>query len=282
MSYTKSVPKILLVSIILIIKGSLLYSQNIGLQLYSLRNEFKISVPATLVKIKNWNIHELEGGGTYGLPKDEYINLLKENNLKMVSVGADFQDLATNPRKAIDEAKSFGSKYIVCFWIPHNGDQFTIEDVKKAIEVFNSAGKIIRESGLSLCYHPHGYEFLPFENGTMFDYLIKNTDPNYINFEVDVFWIKQPGQDPVALMKKYPNRFTMLHLKDRRIGTIGNQFGRAEDSSNVVLGQGDVGIAAIMREAKKIGIKHYFIEDESPSSVSQIPLSLDYLRSLKK
>ena len=93
--------------------------------------------------------------------------------------------------------------------------------------------------------------------------------------------VKNSGQDPVALLKKYPNRFLLLHLKDRKPGTENNQNGTADEESNVVLGQGDVDIAAIMKEAKKIGIKHYFIEDESSRSVQQIPESLAYLHQLK-
>jgi sugar phosphate isomerase/epimerase len=259
----------------------LLCAQEIGLQLYSLRNQFKTDVPGTLARIKSWNIKEIEGGGTYGLPMDEYKKLLAQNNLKMVSVGADFNQLAKDPQAAIDEAKAFGAKYIMCAWVPHNGDDFTIDDIKKAIDVFNTAGKLIAENGLSFCYHPHGYEFRPYENGTLFDYLVKQTNPLYVNFEMDVFWVKQPGQDPVALLEKYPKRFLMLHLKDRQPGTPGSQNGRADDETNVVLGQGDVNIAAVMKAAKKIGIKHYFIEDESPRSVQQIPQSLAYLKQLK-
>ena len=258
-----------------------LRAQEIGLQLYSLRNQFKTDVPGTLATIKSWNIKEIEGGGTYGMPMAEYQKLLAQNNLKMVSVGAGFEQLAKDPQPAIDEAKAFGAKYIVCFWIPHNGTEFTIDDIKKAVDVFNKAGKLIAESGLSLCYHPHGYEFRPYESGTMFDFLVKNTDPKYLNFEMDVFWVKHPGQDPVALLKKYPQRFALMHLKDRQPGTEGNQTGEADVETNVVLGQGDVNIAAVMAEAKKIGIKHYFIEDESSISVQQIPESLAYLKQLK-
>lgn len=259
----------------------LINAQEIGLQLYSLRNDFKTDVPGTLAKIKNWGIHEIEGGGTYGLPMDEYKKLLAQNNLKMVSIGADFNQLAKDPQVAIDEAKAFGAKYIMCAWVPHNGDDFSIEDIKKAAEVFNAAGKKISEAGLSLCYHPHGYEFRPYEGGTLFDYLAQHTDPKYVNFEMDVFWVKHPGQDPVALLQKYPNRFLLMHLKDRKPGTEGNQNGRADDETNVVLGQGDVNIAAIMKAAKKSSVKHYFIEDESPIPEQQIPQSLTFLRSLK-
>lgn len=260
---------------------NILSAQQIGLQLYSLRNEFKTDVPGTLAKIKEWKIKQIEGGGTYGLPVDEYKKLLQQNSLEMVSYGAGFEELENNPQTVIDNAKAFGAKFIMCAWVPHKEGKFTMDDINKAIIVFSKAGKMMQENGLKFCYHPHGYEFRPFENGTMFDYMVKNTDPRFVNFEMDVFWVKHPGQDPVALLKKYPNRFLMLHLKDRKPGTDGNQDGRAADETNVVLGKGDVGIAAIMKEAKKIGIKYYFIEDESPISVEQIPQSLDFLRKLK-
>lgn len=260
--------------------AQLLKAQQIGLELYSLRNQFKTDVPGTLAMIKSWNIHEIEGGGTYGLPMDEYKKLLAQNNLTMVGVAAGFDSLAVNPQSAIDEAKAFGAKYIVCFWISHNGDAFTIEDAKKAVDVFNAAGKLAKANGLSFCYHTHGYEFQPYENGTLFDYIVKHTDEQYVNYEMDVFWVKQPGQDPVALLKKYPTRFTLLHLKDRKPGTPDSQNGQADEETNVILGQGDVNIAAIMKEAKKIGVKHYFIEDESSRSVEQIPQSLVYLKGL--
>jgi len=258
-----------------------LFSQEIGLQLYSLRNEFKNDVPGTLAMIKEWKIKQIEGGGTYNLSKDEFKKLLRQNNLQMVSYGAGFEELAKDPQTVINNAKAFGAKFVMCAWVPHKGGEFTMDDIKTAIDVFSKAGKLMYENGLKFCYHPHGYEFRPYENGTMFDYMVKNTNPKYVNYEMDVFWVRHPGQDPVALLKKYPDRFLMLHLKDRAPGTEGNQEGHAPDESNVVLGKGDVGIAAIMREAKKLGIKYYFIEDESPKAAEQIPQSLDFLGKLK-
>ena len=256
-------------------------AQEYGLQLYSLREQFKKDVPGTLQQINKWGIREIEGGGTYGLPLDDYKKMLSDNKLTMVSVGADFQMLKTNPQAAVDEAKKFNAKYVVCFWIPHNDNNFDISNVKEAVEVFNNAGKILKENGISLCYHPHGFEFRPYENGTLFDYLVTNTNPEYFNFEMDVFWVKHPGQDPVALLKKYPNRFLLMHLKDRKPGTPGNQNGNADVETNVVLGTGDVGIADVIRQAKKIGVKHYFIEDESSRCETQIPQSLKFLKSVK-
>ena len=274
-------PRFIVLYIASLVSFNILSAQEIGLQLYSLRNEFKTDVPGTLAKIKEWKIKLIEGGGTYGLPVDEYKKLLQQNNLEMVSYGAGFEELAENPQAVIDNAKAFGAKFIMCAWVPHKEGEFTMDDLKKGIDVFSKAGKLMYENGLKFCYHPHGYEFRPYGNGTQFDYMVENTDPRYVNFEMDVFWVKHPGQDPVALLKKYPNRFLMLHLKDREPGTKGNQEGRAPDETNVVLGKGDVGIADIMKEAKKIGIKYYFIEDESPKAAEQIPQSLAFLQTLK-
>ena len=256
------------------------FAQEIGVELYSFRKQLPGNVPAMLEKISKMGIRELEGGDSYGLPVDEFKSLLKNNNLKMISVSADFGQLAKNPQASVDLAKTYGAKYVVVFWIPHT-DVFTIDDAKNAVTVFNTAGKLLKENGISLCYHAHGYEFGSYGEGTLFDYLAENFNPQYANFEMDVFWIKHPGQDPVALLEKYSGRFPLMHLKDRKTGTEGNQKGEADVETNVVLGSGDVGIAAIMKAAKKAGVKHYFIEDESSRSVEQVPISLAYLKLLK-
>lgn len=268
--------------ILLLLVTTAVFSQTeIGVQFYTFRNQFAKDVPGTLEMISKMGIKEVEGGGTFGLPEADYKELLKKNNLTMVSVGADFNDLAKDPQKAVDEAKKYGAKYVVCFWIPHNGNEFTFDDAKNAVTVFNNAGKVLAANGLKFCYHAHGFEFRPYENGTLFDYMAKELNPAWANFEMDVFWVKHPGQEPVELLKKYPNRFLLMHLKDRKPGTPGNQNGQADDETNVVLGTGDVGIAAIMKIAKKAGVQHYFIEDESPRSVEQVPQSLVFLKSLK-
>jgi sugar phosphate isomerase/epimerase len=234
-----------------------------------------------LQKISKMGIRELEGGGTYGLTVDSFKTLLKKNNLRIVSMGVGFKELDSNTRAVVDRAKTFGADYVTCTWIPHEND-FTIEHAKKAVDVFNKAGKVLKENGISLVYHPHGYEFGSYQGGTVFDYMVKYMEPSYANFEMDVFWIKHPGQDPVALLKKYPNRFLLMHLKDRKPGTAGNQQGRADVESNVTLGTGDVGIAEIMRVAPEAGVRHYFIEDESSRSEQQVPESLKFLKGLKK
>lgn len=275
-------PFLLLASLLL--SGSVTLAQKaapVGLQLYSFRNQFAKDVPGTMAKVKELGFREAEIAGTYGLSLTDFRKLLDANRIKAVSTGASFEDLDRNVPKIIAEAKALGAKYVTCAWIPHTGDQFTVQDAERAIDVFNTAGKLLADNGLQFCYHTHGYEFQTYQDGTFFDYLAANLDSKWVDFEMDVYWVKSPGYDPVALLQKYPKRFPLMHLKDRKPGTPDSQSGHADVESNVTLGQGDVGIAAIMKQAKKSGVKHYFIEDESSRSMEQMPGSLAFLSGLK-
>ena len=214
-------------------------AQEIGIQLYSVRNQIPGNVEATLKQIKSWGITKLEGGSTYGMTQTDFNSLCKKIGLSVVSVGVDFKELESDPAKVAEKAKAFGAKYVMCAWIPHKGVQMTFDETQYAIKVFQNAGKILAANGLTFCYHIHGFEFDKYEDGTIFDLMVASLDPKYVNFEMDVFWVKQPGQDPVALLKKYPNRFPLVHLKDRKIGTPNSLDGHADDDTNVVLGTGD-------------------------------------------
>ena len=280
MSVMMSSNKCKLLSLILFFLSQSLIAQEFGLQLYSLRKEFAKDVPGTMAKVKEMGFKNVEMAGTYALPFPDLMKLIALNELNVVSFGVDFDKLEKYPQTLTDQARAYGAQYVVCFWIPHAGDTFTIEDVDKAAKVFNEAGKIASRNGMMFCYHPHGYEFKPYKDGTLFDYMVEKFDSRYVQFELDVFWIKQAGQDPLALLKKYSNRFVLLHLKDRKIGTEDTDNGRGDTETNVVLGTGDVGIAEIMEEAKRLGVKHYFIEDESSLAEVQIPKSVAYLKSL--
>lgn len=256
-------------------------AQEIGLQLYSIRNEVKTDLKGSLEKVRKMGIRELEGGELYGMDILSYKKMLDQMGYKMVSIGVDYMELDKDLSPVIQKAKTLGATYVVCFWINHNGNAFGMKEVEEAAAKFNRAGKILKENGLQLCYHPHGFEFRPDGNGTLFDRLVEQTNPLYINYELDVYWAKQGCADPIALLKKYPERFLLMHLKDREHGTACNDTGRADEETNVVLGKGDVNIKAVMKAAKKTSVKHYFIEDESTRVMAQLPLSLQFLKSLR-
>jgi len=170
----------------------------------------------------------------------------------------------------------------MCAWIPHQNNVLTPEDAKKAVADFNRAGKILYDNGLTFCYHAHGYEFQPYQGATLLDYIINNTDPKYVSFEMDVFWIQFGGGDPVALLKKYGSRWKLIHLKDMRKGIKQDLTGLTSNNNDVAFGTGQIDLPSILRAAKKIGIKHYFIEDESDNFIDQLPISVAFLRSLKE
>lgn len=253
--------------------------EHVGIQLYSLRAQFSEDMPGTLAKIKSWGITVIEGGeNTYGMKESKFISLLNKNGLKTASVGTNLEELRDNPKETLRRAKAFGAKYAMCPWIPHSDNNFTIEDTKNATQIFNNAGKFLKENGITLVYHPHGYEFRPYENGTLFDYMAKNAE--HFAFEMDVYWVTHGGEDPLTLFEKYPTKFKLMHLKDMRKGTVGNNTGHSDVETNVVLGAGMIAMKALVLKGQELGVEYMFIEDESSKVVSQIPPSIEFLKKI--
>lgn len=272
--------------VLLFVFGTLqVTAQEVGIIMGTARHLTKDDVEGGLAKLKAMGIKYLEGAtGSRGMAKEEYKALLDKYGFDVVAGGTSFEKLqnADSVKVIIANLKYFGAEYAVCYWIPHDGDNFTFEDMKKGIEVFNKAGKQFAEAGISFLYHAHGYEFRPYPGpGTMYDYMMEHLDPRYVNIEMDVHWMRNPGQDPAALLRKYAGRYPITHLKDRMIGSEDNLNGRQDPNRNVVLGSGDVNIAAVMKAARETGVKYHFIEDESSRAAYQLPMHLEYLRNLE-
>lgn len=261
-------------------KGDPLFTAEIGIAPYTFRKSFPNGIAETLDTIKMMGFTEIEGGGS-SMDAHEYKKLCDERGLSIPSMGTGYQQLVENTQEIIDRAKIYGAKYIMCAWIPHETGDFNFENAKKAVEDFNKAGKILTENGLTLCYHAHGYEFRVHENGTLLDYMMKQTNPEYVSFEMDVFWIQFGGGDPVKLLKKYGDRWKLMHVKDMKRAIKKDLTGLTDPEHDVALGTGQVDIEGVIRAAKKVGIKHYFIEDESSRIHAQLPQSIAYLKSLK-
>jgi sugar phosphate isomerase/epimerase len=259
-----------------------LYQAKFGIQTYSFRNSFPKGVAQTLDTIKSFGITELEASAPGNMSNEEFKKLCDERGLSIPSTGCGYDQLVKDPMAIVKSAKVLGSSYVMTAWIPHDRGKFNLENAKKAVEDFNAGGKILKENGLTFCYHIHGFEFQPYEGGTLLDYIIKNTNPEYVSFEMDILWTHFGGGDPVGLLKKYGNRFKLLHVKDLKKGTPKDLTGGTSQDNDVVLGTGEVDVAGVIREANKIGIKHFFIEDESRSVTKQVPQSIAYLKSLKK
>jgi sugar phosphate isomerase/epimerase len=257
-----------------------------GLQLYSLRREMAKDRAAALATARRLGFTEVEGG-VLGRPIDEVKAELAAAGLTMTSGGASYEDFRDKLPEVIANAKALGLKYVMCAWIPHKG-AFTAEDAARAARDFDEWGATLKAEGITFAYHPHGYEFSPATvaappHMTLFDQLARATDPQHVAFEMDVFWVTHGGADPVALLRRYPKRWVMMHLKDMRKGTPTGLFtGSAPEETNVPIGTGQIDYVSVLREARKQGVAHYYIEDESPNPVEQIPLSLKYLAGLPR
>ena len=263
-------------------KGKPLFPQAPGMEAYTYRHSFKKDVAATLDSIKALGITELESGPSpNGLTPEAFRRLLDERGMTCPSIGVGYEALVKDPDLVARQAKTLGASYVMVAWIPHQ-KTFTLADAQKAAADFNRAGKVLQEKGITFCYHIHGYEFQPYRNGTLFDYLAQHTDPKYVSFEMDMLWAFHGGQDPVKLLNKYGKRWKLMHLKDLRKGVEGNLSGNTPTENDVVLGTGQLDVPAILKAAKKAGIKHYFIEDESPHWSTQVPQTIQYLKSLRE
>jgi sugar phosphate isomerase/epimerase len=251
-----------------------------GMQLYSLRDIFATNVPYALQMTRSFGFQEVELAGTYGRTSQQFRAELIRAGLKPVSSLVDYKLLDTSMNQVIADARVLGVQYVGTAGIPHDGP-FTEADAHKTAADFNRFGEALAKQGLKFFYHNHGFEFVPNGDDTLFDLIVQETKPEFVSFEMDIFWTVHPGQDPVKLLKKYPNRWALMHVKDMRKGTKTGLLTGSEDVRNdVAIGSGQIDTTAVLKTAQEVGVKHYFIEDESPSTIVQIPQSMRYLESL--
>jgi len=260
--------------------GGASFKEPVGLQLYSLRAEFTRDVPGSLEKVRGYGIKQVELAGTYNLTPEKFRQMLAANQLKAISGHFPFERYRDDVEGIARDARTLGLRYAGCAWIPHEGD-FDEKECRAAIAVFNRAGEVLAGHGLKFFYHVHGFEFQPHGAGTLLDLLMAETNPKFVHYQMDVLWIVFPGQDPVRLLEKYKGRWELMHLKDLKKGvSTGELTGHTDVSNDVVIGAGQVNWPAVLQAARKAGIKHYFIEDESPTAAEQIPQSLKFLETL--
>jgi sugar phosphate isomerase/epimerase len=253
----------------------------LGLQLWSLRNQLTASLPSGMAEVKALGFTMVESAGTYGHTAKDLRSLADANGLRIVGAHIHYEDMQSNLPAAIADAKTLGAEYVIVAWVPHQGN-FTVEMAHAAAANFNAWGAALKAAGLRFGFHTHGYEFRPLADGSSaFDVMLKETDPDLVFCEMDVFWVVNAGVDPVKLLEKYPNRFKAFHIKDMRKGApTGLYDGHAPASDNVIVGQGSMDWPAIIAAGKKAGVEYSFIEDETSDPIGNIPPSIAYLATL--
>ena len=245
----------------------------IGLQLYTLRDMMKKSVPKTLAAVAKACYKEVEFSGYFNTPVPEMKKILDDNGLASSSSHIQMADIGMMLPKFIEDAKQLGQKYLTVAWI--DSSERTADGYKRIADRFNAAGLDARGDDLQIAYHNNSYEFAPLgpRGQSGYEILLAGTDPLNLAMELDVFWMRQAKQDPLAWLARYPNRFRMLHLKD---------IGPPPKNEMRDVGKGVIDWRAILRRAKSSGIDHFFVEHEQTKKpLASAQSSYRYLRDLR-
>lgn len=227
----------------------------------------------TLKKAAEFGFTEIEGGSNFASSPKEFLSYCKEVGIKAIASGTSLEPLLKEPQKHFDQYNQLKLKYAVCYWPWIGGGPFKLDDCKKACEALNELGEKAKTNGLQLLWHNHDKEFHAMEEGLPFDYIMNHTDPKTVQCEMDIYWVKKGGGDPLEVLKKYAGRIPVLHVKDMAEGA-------AQDF--ICPGRGIIDFASIFAEARKQGIEHYFVErDNEPDGIGCLKSSGEFLKNIR-
>ena len=231
--------------------------ERIGIQLYSVRDEMKRDVAATLARLGQIGYREVEFAGYFGKTPAEIRQLLAANNLTSPSTHVGYDLLKGNWDKTLDESVAIGHQWVTIPWLPENV-RGTAASWRSVAKEFNTGARRARDKGLRFAYHNHDFEFKTVEGLVPLEILIAETDPGLVDFEMDVYWTVRGGADPLAYFRRHPARFPLLHIKD----SAGPPDHRQTD-----VGAGTIDFASILRldAGQQKAVKHAFIEHDQPA-----------------
>jgi sugar phosphate isomerase/epimerase len=244
--------------------------KTVGIQLYSIKDLLEKDLHGTLDKIAKMGYKEVESfsngkGHYFGMMPNEFSGMLKDKGLNLLGshfISGTTEQKAESWRQAtlvsrfdelVEKAATTGQKHLTCAYL-FPSLRTTPDDLKKTAELFNQAGEICHKAGLQFSFHNHAYEFEKVGDSLIFDYLLDNTDPKLVQWEMDVYWVVAAKADPIAYFKKYTNRFTLGHIKD---------MSKVDTKKNVVIGDGSIDYVSLLKEAKKAGMKHFIVEQDN-------------------
>ncbi len=280
---------------------------NLGIQLFSLRDLLAEDPTKTLEMVGKIGYKHVEtfgvdaaAGSYWNLPIAELKKILADNGLKTHSGHYDMskylsrtQSDKENIEKYIEIAHELGQSYIVAPVTPMDDlNNLKVEDYQYAAEQLNKAGEMAKKAGIKVGYHNHFWEFRSFGNGTKgLDILLAFTQPDLVDFELDLFWIEKAGYTPQSYFEKYPGRFTMWHIKDMDKQFTKPVVGEAYDKAGFMdiikeikyteVGTGAIDFINIANYADKSGLKYAFVEQDDiyiPNKFESIKKSYDYVQ----
>ncbi|MDX9909050.1 MAG: sugar phosphate isomerase/epimerase [Mariniphaga sp.] len=225
----------------------------------------------TLKKAVEFGFSELEGGTNFASSPQEFVSFCKEIGIKPIAGSISFRSSNEELKFSFDKIKAHGQEYVLDYWPWYGNVPFSLEDCKKSAARLNEVGALAKNQGLRFLWHNHDNEFREMEEGLPFDYLMENTDSKLVNCEMDIYWVKKGGADPLEVLKKYSGRIPVLHVKDM-----------APDGDFTCPGRGIIDFGPIFREAKKQSIEHYIVErDNEPDGIGCLQSSAEFLKNLR-
>jgi len=262
------------------------YRKNMGIQLYTLRNELGRDPAGTLKQVAAAGYKQVE---LYGFPNaDAMIAGARDAGLGIHSAHFEW-DAVVNPKdaemsdfsKILERAEKIGLKHLVIPYL-QEPNRKTLDDYKHVAANANKAAAMAHEAGIQLSYHNHNFEFEPKEAGRCGYDIFMAEFSSQMKFEIDVFWVKAGGVEPVALIRKLRGRVSQLHLKDLKDGLKLPTYSTAVPKDAFQeLGDGIIAMEPILVAAKAAGVEYCHVEqDQSPDPLVSIKQSLDYLRNL--
>jgi len=226
-----------------------------------------------LREVASYGYTEIETGSYLGESAEDYLDFLKETGLLPVAGGINFNAGEEELIKNFNLLKSLEIGIAVVYWPWHTGGPFSLEDCKRSVERLNYLGEKCKAHELQFCWHNHDKEFIGMEAGLPFDYIMNNTDPSVVKCELDIYWVRKGGADPVEMLKKYRGRYLILHIKDMARGA-------AMDFE--CPGNGIIDFAPVFREAYSQQIDHFMVErDNVPDGMACLKSAAEYLKNLE-
>lgn len=249
-----------------------------GIQLWTLRDDFPKDPKAILKQIASFgysNVESFEGqqGMFWGMKNTEFKKYISDLGMNMYSSHFGGNE---NFEKKVTDAAEIEMKYLTMAW---EGPGKTIDDYKKMAEDFNKKGELCKKHGLRFAFHNHDFTFRLLEGQYAQDILMNNTDPSLVDFEMDIYWVVTAGQDPEAWFKKYKNRFTLCHIKDRSKTPVENN-----GLNSVNLGTGTINWSSVLKTAKDNGMNYYIVEQEAyagTTPLKAVEANAGYMKGLK-
>ncbi len=232
------------------------FLNSFGLQLYTLRDELPKDPKGILKQVAGFGYKQIESyegskGIFWGMTHTEFKAYMDDLDMTIVSSHC---DIGSNFEKKAEEAAAIGMKYLIC---PYKGPQKSLDAFKKFADEFNAKGEICKKNGIRFAYHNHDYSFKMIEGQYPQDVMMQNTDAGLVDFEMDMYWVVTGGQDIDTWLKKYPGRFRLCHVKDRKKGAAPSDTNASCD-----LGTGSIDYPDILSLAKKDGMQYYIVEQE--------------------